>query len=107
VRLGPAPSGLRCLGGSTCVNRMRHDPWFLGRYLEPRLEFVCTSEDFERTAGQAADLAPAFTSALLSALPTVDLRVDPTSEIHEENALIIVQVEILHCLRPRFWDLVG
>jgi hypothetical protein len=68
------------------------------------LEFVRTSEDFERTARQAVDLAPTFASALLLALPSVDLTVDPTSEVDKKNALIRFEVEIFHCLWPRFWD---
>jgi hypothetical protein len=92
---------------STWVNRSRHSPCFSGRYLEPSSEFFCASEDLERTAGQAVDLAPTFAPALLTALPSVDLRVDPTSEVDEENALVAVQVEIFHCLCPRFWDSVG
>ena len=42
------PTSTRCR-----PDRSRHNPWFLGRYLERCLEFVCASEDFERTVGQS------------------------------------------------------
>jgi hypothetical protein len=70
------------------------------------LEFLSASEDLERTPGQAVDLGPAFISALLTTLPSVDLTVDPTSQIGKEDALVAVQVEISHYLCSASWSLV-
>jgi hypothetical protein len=87
--------------------RSHQSSWFLGRHLEPRLEFLSALEDLERTPGQAVDVGPALISGLLTTLPSVDLTVDPTSQIGKEDALVVVQVQISHYLCSASWDLLA